>query len=703
MTTARKGFWGFLFLFMLYFASEARLKAIVADNYILLNNSQSGLCFLSFNLNGNFLTASQQQVSHKYNLGSFKFKVKNVSVFEQPHEIVIDSSSVKISVKGKLKNKSGKSISFLLEFYSEENNELQWRIEVADENINHFSFTFGSSENEQIFGMGEQFSQVNLKGKKVPVWVEEQGIGRGDAPITFFANLAMAGGHEFSTYAPLPFFITSANKGFLLNHAAYSEFDFSNKKNISISCRNNKAEGYVWIGNEPKEILTKHTAITGRMPQLPDWAFGSWLGLQGGKEKVQHIVHDALNAGNPVTAVWIQDWVGKRQTRIGSRLFWNWLPDENSYPAIQNFIQSMNEKDIKVLGYINPFLAEYGPMSDEARAKNYLVKDKTGNDYKIAAGGFDAYMLDLTNPETRLWIKDIIKTQLIGNGFSGWMADFSEWLPLDCQLHSGIAPEIFHNQYPVEWIKLNREAIQEMNKEGEIIFFNRAGFLNSAQYSTLFWAGDQMVSWQKHDGMPSALNALLSSGFSGITLNHSDIGGYTGVNKFPVKYIRSRKLLYRWAEMNVWSPVFRTHEGLLPKKNFQFYSDSAAHAFFARMGKIHFALKDYLIMLNHDASEKGYPVVRHSFLVHPDDEKTTHTHQQFFLGDDILVMPVLKKRSSRVKGYLPKGEWEHIWSGEVFSGQEAIKMKAALGYPVVFLNKNGKHYNKLKEVLAEFR
>lgn len=55
--------------------------------------------------------------------------------------------------------------------------------------FNRFCFTYSSEENERFYGFGEQFSHMDFKGKRVPIFVQEQGIGRGDQPITFAANL----------------------------------------------------------------------------------------------------------------------------------------------------------------------------------------------------------------------------------------------------------------------------------------------------------------------------------------------------------------------------------------------------------------------------------------------------------------------------------------------------------------------------------
>lgn len=55
--------------------------------------------------------------------------------------------------------------------------------------FNRVCFTYSSEGSERFYGFGEQFSHMDFKGKRVPIFVQEQGIGRGDQPITFAANL----------------------------------------------------------------------------------------------------------------------------------------------------------------------------------------------------------------------------------------------------------------------------------------------------------------------------------------------------------------------------------------------------------------------------------------------------------------------------------------------------------------------------------
>jgi len=55
--------------------------------------------------------------------------------------------------------------------------------------FNRICMTYASEGNERFYGFGEQFSHMDFKGKRVPIFVQEQGIGRGDQPITLAINL----------------------------------------------------------------------------------------------------------------------------------------------------------------------------------------------------------------------------------------------------------------------------------------------------------------------------------------------------------------------------------------------------------------------------------------------------------------------------------------------------------------------------------
>lgn len=585
----------------------------------------------------------------------------------------------------KVKRKNGKRINVTPTI--ELSNSSIW-VRGAGEHIGITELTIAVDKGARFFGGGEQFSHVELTGKNVPFLVEENGIGRGDQPATRTANLVGAGGHEWSSYCPIPLILSTENKAYLIENDCYSEIDLSVDGEITLIVHDDELKLRLFEANSPKELITKITAHLGRMPELPDWTYGTILGIQGGAERVKQLVKDAQTYGNPVSAIWIQDWVGKKQTSIGSRLRWEWKPDETSYPHFKQFCADMKAQDVKVLGYINPFLLEETEMTNEALEKGYIVHQKNGKPYLIPFGGFKGYIIDLSNPEAREWIKGIIKTNMIGNGLSGWMADFAEWLPFDCKLHSEQDPKDYHNRFAADWAKVNREAIEEAGKLGEVVFFSRSGFTGSSGISTLFWAGDQLVEFGMNDGLGSAIKAMLSSGLSGISLNHSDIGGYTAL-KFPFfkNYLRDKELLFRWIEFEAFTPLFRTHEGLLPNDMVQYYCDTETQTYFASFAKVHKALKPMFKQLVKEASETGIPVIRHPWLVCPDDTNCLNTDKQFFVGDDMLVLPVTERGQTKVKAYFPKGEWTHFFTQEIVQGEAWHEVDAPVGKPAVFIRK----------------
>lgn len=647
--------------------SFAEINFVETPLAIHIYSANEKEAFISLPLKESFLKVAivDQKINDK--LGSFK-KTEN-RVLKQSKKIsryIIYKKNDKVIVEGTLKG-----FGFTSEFkavFQIKKDDIEFEIFAFNPKVNEIKLTIASKKEEQIFGLGEQYSHFNLKGKKVDIIVEENGVGRGDKTSTALAKLVGAAGNEYTSYAPIPFFITTQNRALFLQNSEPSLFDFSKNEAISITIPSNSVAGFMWQANSPKELLKLYTEITGRMPILPEWIYnGAILGLQGGKERVEEIIKISLNAGVPISAIWIQDWVGKRQTTIGSRLQWDWKANENVYPDTKNWIDSLSKEGIKVLGYINPYMVEGGQTADFAIKNNYIVKDSKGKPYKFKAGGFNAYMIDFTNPDAYLWYQSIIKNELIDKGFSGWMADFGEWLPFDAQLHSKISPLQYHNQYPVDWIKLNREIIDKESKN-DFFIFNRAGFSYSNKYATTFWTGDQMGNFGIHDGLPSAICALNSSGISGIAINHSDIGGYTAIKLGPFNLLRDKETLFKWMEMEAFTPIFRTHEGLMPDKMSQFYSDEESLTYFATMAKLNTDLAPLFKKFNEEANFFGWPIIRHPYIEFPNDTNVYNLKYQFMLGDTLMVIPNINENSNHIEGYLPEGKWQNYFSREVMDG-----------------------------------
>ena len=227
------------------------------------------------------------------------------------------------------------------------------------------------------------------------------------------------------------------------------------------------------------------------------------------------------------------------------------------------------------MSYINPFLVEIESSSnfeksyfDEAKKRNLLLRDSEGSIVFVGQVGFRAALLDLSNPDARDFIKRIIKREIIDKGIRGWMADFSEAVPFNVEPYNGMSAQKYHHWYIEQWAQINRSVISELGLEGQAVFMMRAGFTRSPRYNTLAWVGDQLVTWDEHDGLKSSLRALISGGISGLSINHSDIGGAIEFNILNIiKYQRTKQLMQRWIELNAFTPVMRTHVGIAGKNS----------------------------------------------------------------------------------------------------------------------------------------
>ena len=63
-------------------------------------------------------------------------------------------------------------------------------------------------------------------------------------------------------------------------------------------------------------------------------------------------------------------------------------------------------------------------------------------------------------------IESVLRGELLAHArASGWMADFGEALPCEgVALHDGREACAYHNQYPVDWAAINREALRRAGK-----------------------------------------------------------------------------------------------------------------------------------------------------------------------------------------------------------------------------------------------
>jgi len=590
------------------------------------------------------------------------------------------------------------------------------------QNVNRFWLRFNAHEEDGVYGGGEQFSYFNLRGRKFEMLSREQGMGRNISEIVSFVSRRCcdAAGKFHHTYWPQPTIIVQSdaqNQGafYYVNfwHEEYSVLDFTNEGFHEIEFHSKRGKQKIEVNFDidfaPDYALAvqKLAMKYGEQAKLPSWVTrGSIIGLQGGSDRVLEIYRSSIMRDIDVSAIWIQDWAGQIYTDFGDRVFWNWEWNSTHYPELDTIIKDFDKRGVYFLNYINPHLinSDQSKLYLEGEEKGYFVKNKTTGETLLQNFGFNPFKvvsIDLSNPEACEWFKnEIIIKNSIDFGFKGWMADFGEYLPYsdDVLFHDGTTGVEWHNKFSEKWANLNMQALVETNNVGKIFFFSRAGYNGMRTSSTSAWAGDQNVDFSYGDGLATTITAALSLGASGFGITHFDIGGYTA---FP-PLIRSKELFMRSAEAAVFTPVMRTHEGNRPNDGWQYYCDRCSMKKYARLVNIHNQLHDYLDFLMEENTNLGKPIQRPMLWLDSNEEIFRDMHNQYMLGDDLVVAPVIRRNQTNRGITLPKGTWKHLWDENyTFVNFEAVPgyvFDAPEGFPLVFYRADSKFATDFKRI-----
>mmetsp|Transcript_12341 Transcript_12341/g.31273 ORF Transcript_12341/g.31273 Transcript_12341/m.31273 type:complete len:114 (-) Transcript_12341:234-575(-) len=86
-----------------------------------------------------------------------------------------------------------------------------------------------------------------------------------------------------------------------------------------------------------------------------------------------------------------------------------------------------------------------------------------------------------------------------------------------------------------------------------------------------------------------------------------------------------------------------------------------------------------MLRLAEDASLRLDPIVRPMWWLDPQDPATFEIYDQFALGDDVIVAPVVVKGQRQREVYLTAGTWEDLADpGRIIQGRQWLTVDAPL-------------------------
>ena len=173
-------------------------------------------------------------------------------------------------------------------------------------------------------------------------------------------------------------------------------------------------------------------------------------------------------------------------------------------------------------------------------------------------------------------------------------------------------------------------------------------------YSGLVRMGDRDSVWGLDNGLQSLIPALLTSSVLGYHFCLPDmVGGNAYWGQYP-----DTELIVRWAQVSIMMPSVQWS---IPPWDI---SDTARTLCLAAEHDRQKVLLPRLLKLAVEASTSLAPICRPLWWLDPLDKETYAIDDQFAVGNDVIVAPVVEKGSRWRRLYLPIGEWVE-WDRDV--------------------------------------
>jgi len=555
-------------------------------------------------------------------------------------------------------------------------------LEVGGE-VDRVSVAFGCRDGERFYGTGARPQGTDHTGESVLLYATEQGIGQTDYDLDEFDFLR---GRTGDSYFPVPWVVSDRGVGVAIGGHPIARMYLCGEEEpgvLRFEAWSNRIDLQLVPAQSAREAVGRWTLTSGPPAPAPAWAYGPWLGVQHGSEELDRTAELVREAGIPTTALWAQDWIGGGDAPLGGYdLDYHWEWDQELYPELPARIDELHEIGFAFLGYFNPFVTDEFDEWTEAHEGGFLPLTPAGETYEFTIVDRYGSVVDLSNPAAREWVKDYM-VAAAEMGQDGWMCDFAEWMPFDAQVDSGTGQDL-HNRYPLLWQEVNMDALNQVHGEGNGLCFNRSGWAGTQAIAPVTWGGDQETSFERDDGIATAREIGVGLGLSGIGRYGSDIAGFSSVWSGPA----TRELYWRWIEMAAFEPVMRTHDGLAADDNWHWEEDSETLEHYARYARWHLRLLPYLLILDREYMTNGLPFMRHAVIVEDGpSEQLRDAPDQHFLGDDLLVAPVLTEGAETREVVFPPGRWHSLLTAGTWDGGSTgatLTVPAPLGAAPVF-------------------
>ena len=542
------------------------------------------------------------------------------------------------------------------------------------------------SEVETYYGFGEKaFIEMSRNGKYIVNWnTDTFAYPIGTDPI----------------YESIPFFYAlSGGKayGLYFNNTFRTYFDMgkTSPERYSFGANGGELDYFVFTGgkeNSPKKVLEDYANLTGKTPLPPIWALGNqqsrWSYFP--EKRVREIADGFRKNKIPADVIYLDiDYMDEY------RVF-TW--DKTRFPNPTKMIADLKADGFKTVLIIDPGIKvdeNYSTYTDGLKNDVY-VKNPDGTNLVKNVWAKESTFPDFTDPKAREWFGAQYK-QHMEEGIAGFWNDMNEpgvfltektekpeiyhhpdkTFPYDTPHAGDGLPDThrrYHNVYGMQMARSSFEGLRKLAPDVRPFVLTRAGFSGVQRFSAV-WTGDNYASWE-HLALSIPMLANLS--VSGVPFVGADVGGFA---EMP-----SGELYARWLQAAALTPFLRSHSvGWVGNKEPWEFGDEFTKINRASV-ELRYQFLPYLYTLFREHERTGEPVMRPLWYEFPNDKGTYLINDEYMVGSDVLVAPVIKEGMTTRGIYLPVGaDWVDWWTGARLESGKTHYLKTPLDRLPIFV------------------
>jgi len=521
---------------------------------------------------------------------------------------------------------------------------------------------------EHFYGLGDKPTDNDIREKRFENWGKDTyAFGKDSDPL----------------YKNIPFFIGLHHKvayGIFFDNSFRTFFDFGyeRKNATSFWAQGGEMNYYFIYGPELLNVVETYTNMTGK-PELPPlWALGfhqcKWSYYP--EKQVRDITSEFRARKIPCDAFYLDiDYMD------GFRCF-TWHPEH--FPQPKKLIQDLEKQGFKMVVIIDPGI-KIDPnywVYKEGLEKGYFCKRMDGPLMKGSVWPGECNFPDFTRPEVREWWAGLFDG-LMETGVRGVWNDMNEpavfeveTFPYDVRHDYDGDPcshRKAHNVYGMQMAKATYEGVKKFGDGKRPFVITRSGYSGLQEYSSV-WTGDNVASW---DHLSIANSQCQRLSVSGISYCGSDIGGFIGSP--------SGELFVRWVQLGIFHMFCRVHSSGDHGDQEPWSFGTEYELLVKRFIELRYQLLPYIYTTFYQHVATGIPALRPLPFVDQNDTETYYRQDEFCMGDNILVCPILSEKVDGRWLYLPEGKWYYYWDDEVSAGNQEVWAEAALDRIPLFI------------------